>query len=144
MNSLFAVFLSESLQAVIDFYVEHFDFKVVFEADWYVQLHRTRPDAPPLELAFMLPNVDALPESVRTPSTRSTGVILTLDFDDIDQIYDRLVKTGAIKEFILDPTDEAWGQRHFMFLDPSGLTVDVVQSIPPSAEYEGAYSGEES
>ncbi len=144
MNSLFSVFLSEDPQAAADFYVNNFGFAVVFDADWYVQLHYTRLNGPPLELAFMRPGMDAMPESVRTSSPTSTGVVLTLDFDDIDLVYNRLVESNAVKQFALEPTDEAWGQRHFMFLDPSGLTVDVVQAIAPSAEYEPAYSGYES
>ena len=143
MNSLFCVLLSEDLQTASDFYVRFFGFKIVFQADWYVQLHYIRLNAPPLELAFMLPNMVMVPESVRTSSSSNTGVILTLDFDDVDAIYAKLIANKAVKQFALEPTNELWGQRHFMFQDPTGLIVDVVQAIAPSAEYEGAYSGNE-
>ena len=143
MKSLFPVFLSEDLAGVTRFYVEHFDFQVVFKADWYVQLHYVRTGAPPLELAFMLPNMDVIPEAARPIAVASSGVILTLDFDAVDMVYDQLVNRGAVKEFVLEPTDEAWGQRHFMFIYRRGLFVDVVQSISPTIEYEQAYSSEQ-
>ena len=131
MKSLFPVFVTENLVRAKKFYVEHLGFKIVFGVEWYVQLHSERVDEAPLELAFMLPNLEDQHPSVR-PGFSGDGVILTLDFEDVDAIYEELIAREAIQEFVIDIKDEPWGQRHFMFRDPVGILVDAVQTIAPS------------
>ncbi|MGQ0648649.1 MAG: VOC family protein, partial [Gemmatimonadaceae bacterium] len=41
---MFPVVVTSKLAEARDFYVQHFGFRVVFEADWYVQLHGSRGD----------------------------------------------------------------------------------------------------
>ena len=142
MKSLFPVFVTENLVRAKYFYVEHLGFKVVFEVEWYIQLHSERVDEAPLELAFMLPNLEDQHPSVR-PGFPGDGVILTLEFEDVDAIYEELIAREAIQEFVIDVKDEPWGQRHFMFRDPAGILVDAVQTIAPSPEYDQGYSHQE-
>ncbi len=89
----------------------------------------------------MLPGLEDQTESVRAAFS-GEGVILTLDFDDVDAVYENLVDKDAIGDIVLSIRDEPWGQRHFMFRDPAGLLVDAVQRITPSAEYVASYSTE--
>ena len=138
MKSLFPVFIVENLVEARAFYVEHLSFKVVFEADWYIQLHLEREQGAPLELAFMSPNLSEQHPMVRAGFS-GDGVILTLDFEDVDKIYRKLSATDALTDLIIDLKDEPWGQRHFLFRDPAGILVDVVQAISPSHEYEPGY-----
>lgn len=140
LKSLYPVIVTDKLTEVRDFYVQHFGFQVVFEADWYVQLHASRGDnTPPLELAFMLPHLESQPESLRAAFAGS-GLVLTIDVDDVDAVHAKLSAVGVLRDVVVELRDEAWGQRHFLFRDPAGTLLDVVQLIPPSAEYAAAYS----
>jgi catechol 2,3-dioxygenase-like lactoylglutathione lyase family enzyme len=86
LKSLFPVIITSKLVEARAFYVEHFDLRVVFEAAWYVQLHGLRGDGvPPMELAFMLPNVQNQPALLH-PAFSGAGMVLSIDVDDIDAI----------------------------------------------------------
>ena len=138
IRSLFPVVVTPKLNQARDFYVHFLGFRVVFEADWYVQLHLDRAGESPLELAFMLPNLEDQTESVRAAFS-GEGVILTLVFDDVNAVYDNLVEKDAIGDIVLSIRDEPWGQRHFMFRDQVGILVDMVQAIALSPEYDQGY-----
>jgi len=137
LKSLFPVIATKAVAEARDFYVRYFGFQVAFDAGWYVQLHGVRDggDAP-LELAFMLPDHESLPPSLRH-AFDGKGVFLTIDVEDVDALYHRLRADGH--EILIELRDEAWGQRHFGVRDPSGGMLDVVKPIPPSAEYQAAY-----
>lgn len=141
LKSLFPVIVTSKLAEARDFYVEHFDLRVVFQADWYVQLHGFRGEGvAPLELAFMLPNVESQPAPLHTAFS-GVGVIVSIEVDDVDTVHTRLKRAGALKEVIVALRDEPWGQRHFLFKDPAGAMLDVFQMIPPAtSEYASAYS----
>ena len=138
MKGVFTVFVVQDIEAARDFYRDHFGFKVVFEADWYVQLHFARDGLPPLELAFMIPEHESLPESF-SGGTIPSGVILTIDVADVDGTFALFNTKESESRVLFEPRSEDWGQRHFMFQDVNGLFVDVVQLIEPSADYESAY-----
>ena len=53
------------------------------------------------------------------------GLWVTIDVDDADAEYRRLQALGVPIEVAI--RDEAWGDRHFVILDPAGIAVDVVQ-----------------
>jgi catechol 2,3-dioxygenase-like lactoylglutathione lyase family enzyme len=140
LKSLLPVFVTAKLAEARDFYVQHFGFCVVFEADWYVQLHGLRGDgSPPVELAFMLPDVADQPAALHAAFSGS-GVILTIEVDDAEEMHATFKEAGALREPIVALRDEPWGQRHFLFRDPSGVLLDVIQQIPPAPEYAAAYS----
>lgn len=140
MNSLFPVFITPNMTEARDFYVRYFEFRVVFEAAWYVQLHGQRGEGiPPLELAFMKSNAREQPSQLQHAFAGS-GVILTIEVKDVDQMHERLLQGGMLSELVVPLEDEPWGQRHFLFKDPAGILLDVVKLIPPEAEYTEAYS----
>ena len=138
IKNLYPVFMTSRLKEARDSYVNLFGFKLVFEAEWYVQLHLDRDGNPPLELAFMLPELEEQPESVRA-AFAGEGMILAFDFDDVNEVYRRLVGEKLITDVVLPIRDEPWGQRHFMFRDPAGVLIDAVQLIPPSSNYIASY-----
>jgi catechol 2,3-dioxygenase-like lactoylglutathione lyase family enzyme len=120
LKSLFPVVVTSKVAEVRDFYVQHFGFRVVFEADWYVQLHGLRGDGvPPVELAFMMPNVESQPALLHTAFS-GAGLLLTMDVDDVDAVHRTLSEAGALKDVVVSLRDEPWGQRHFLFKDPCG------------------------
>jgi hypothetical protein len=61
-------------------------------------------------------------------------LLLNFEVDDVDAEWERLVvREGLHPELAL--RDEAFGQRHFIVADPSGVLVDAITEIPPSEEY---------
>jgi catechol 2,3-dioxygenase-like lactoylglutathione lyase family enzyme len=132
LNALYPVLGTEKLPESRDFYVGLLDLRVSFENDWYVSL-ATRTE-PVQQIAFVDHDHEAVPAADRKlPS----GVLVTLEVDDLAPIWDR---ARAQHEIVLALRDEPWGQRHFIVRDPNGVLVDVVQVIPPSEEYASAYA----
>src|SRR5262249_38135539 len=137
-RSLFPVIITPAVAEARDFYLQHFDFHVVFEANWYVQLHAPRADGGvPLELAFMSPDLTDQPFPLR-PAFNGQGMIVTIETHNVDALYQKLRDAGY--DMIVDLQNEPWGQRHFLLRDPSGIFLDVVKQIPPSSEYVLAYA----
>ena len=130
MKSLFPDVCTEKLAASRDFYRELLGFEVVFENDWYVQLRD--PRAPAAQIAFVEQGHPSVPAGHgRAPQ----GVIVTMELEDAAACHARARALGL--EVVYPLEDEAWGQRHFMVLDPNGLLVDVVELIPPAPGYQG-------
>src|SRR3970040_68686 len=126
LKSLFPVIVTSKLAEARDFYVEHFDFRVVFQADWYVQLHGIRGEGvPPMELAFMLPNVESQPVLLHAAFS-GAGVVLSIG---VDAGSAKLNRAWALKEIVVALRNEPWGQRHFLFKDPAGTLLDVFQMM---------------
>ena len=137
-KSCFSVIVTSKLAEAREFYVKHLSFEVVFEADWYVQLHAPREGGgKPIELAFMLPNQKSQPSPLHR-AFNGAGVIFTLEVEDVDGLYQTVQSTGC--EIVVDLQNEPWGQRHFLIRDPAGNLLDVVKQIPPSSDYETSYS----
>ena len=66
-------------------------------------------------------------------------MLLNVEVDDVDAEWERLVvREGLHPELAL--RDEAFGQRHFIVADPSGVLVDVITEIPPSEGYAARFT----
>jgi catechol 2,3-dioxygenase-like lactoylglutathione lyase family enzyme len=131
-TGFFPVLTTERLIECRDFYVKRFGFKVVFEIDWYVQLLSERG----LQLAFLKPNHPSQPGFLHGAYT-GDGVVYSFEVEDADQEYLKL-KNDKV-EILYGITTEEWGQRHYMFRDPGGMIVDVVQTVEPTGEYKAGY-----
>jgi catechol 2,3-dioxygenase-like lactoylglutathione lyase family enzyme len=131
VSSFYPVICTHAVPETRDFYVRHFGFSVVFEADWYVSMRRGD-----LELALVAADHPTIPEGFRQPVT---GLLLNIEVDDVDDEYRRLVEEGGLKP-ALSLRSEAFGQRHFILADPSGVLVDVITEIEPSAEYAANFT----
>ena len=55
------------------------------------------------------------------------GVTLTLLVPDLPKVYEAVRKAGL--EILLEPVDEFYGDRVFMFLDPDGYEWKISQTI---------------
>jgi catechol 2,3-dioxygenase-like lactoylglutathione lyase family enzyme len=132
INTLFPVLCSNDVAAARDFYVRLLGLRVVFNAGWYVQLQD--PTTAAVQLGFVAHDHDSVPGRFRV---LPRGVLVTIEVDDVDAVFARARDLGLSIEMSL--RDEAFGQRHFMTVDPDGLLVDVVKLIPPSAEYGALY-----
>ena len=131
-NSIYPVIGTNQIAASRDFYTSHFDFDIVFEADWYVSL-RSR-SSPAYELALMDYRHSSLPEAYRQPAR---GVLINVEVTDVDEIYTQLADDGL--PMILELKSEEWGQRHFITRDPNGILIDVIQNIAPTGIYAEQY-----
>lgn len=131
MSSFYPVICTDKVAETSEFYVTHFGFTVTFTADWYVSLRRGD-----YELALVDASHPTIPAADRRPVA---GLILNFEVDDVDAEYRRLVEEAGL-EPALPLRSEDFGQRHFIVTDPAGVLVDVITEIPPSAEYEAAFT----
>jgi uncharacterized glyoxalase superfamily protein PhnB len=122
MNSLFPLIPTDRLAGPTEFYRTVFGLEVVAELDWYVQLQHPSNEA--IQIAFISSDHDSVPVPYRaTPK----GVLVTIEVEDAAAVRDVVGSSGH--PVVVELRDEAWGQRHFMTQDPTGLLVDVVQQL---------------
>lgn len=131
-TSVYPVLMSSDVAKSVAFYVAHFGFKPVFEAQWYVHLRSTSDDA--VNLAILDGTHATIPACGRgVPS----GLLLNFEVEDATAEYARL--KAARLPMLLDLRDEEFGQRHFITGDPGGVMIDIIQPIPPSAAFATQY-----
>ena len=133
-SSFYPVILTQQVVATADFYMEHFGFEKVFEADWYVSLKMSGNDIP-FELAILDSTHPTIPDAYRT---EVKGLILNFEVDDVDAEYERLIR-GAKLPLQLEIRNEDFGQRHFIISDPNGVLIDVISIILPSDDFNSQY-----
>lgn len=133
VNSYYPVLCVEDVKKSADFYQQHFNFRAVFENDWYT--HLTMQDNPAINLALLASNHASVPEAFRK---KAQGVLLNLEVDDVDSLYASFTSQGV--PILLELRDEPWGQRHFILSDPSGIMIDIIKLIEPSDEFKAHYN----
>lgn len=133
LQSLYPVVVTDKLKESRDFYARWFEFKVVFEASWFVYMGAG--DDQSYGVAFMSSDHPSQPPGPETFGGK--GVFLTFQVADAAAEFERLKKAGV--RIAYPVRDEAWGQRRFGLLDPSGMWLDVVQQIEPAPGYWEKY-----
>lgn len=132
ISQYYPVIATKNVAASVAFYEQHFDFRSVFDANWYVHLqHQTKES---VNLAILDCTHPTIPEGYRKPAQ---GVLINFETDDVDAAYARAQQAGL--PILLELRDEAFGQRHFITHDPAGVMIDVIKVIPPSAEFAALY-----
>lgn len=121
MKKIYPITVTSKVDECKVFYQEVFNFSIVFEAEWYVQLLH-EPSG--VELALMKPNLDNQPKQLHA-EFQGKGIIYSFEVEDAASEYERIKLLSASIFYPL--TTEEWGQTHFMIIDPAGITVDVVQ-----------------
>lgn len=134
-KSSFPVFIVEVPAIAVDFY-RHLGFAEVFNSGWYVHLATESG----VQVGFLEPNHPSQPEFLH-PSFSGIGSLFSLEVDDAAEAYEDAKRLGL--EIAMELKSEEWGQQHFMLRDPHGLTVDIVQTIEPAAEYAKDYANYE-
>lgn len=119
----YPVVITARLEECKNFYVKNFGFDVLFESDWYVQMRHKSG----IELAFMKPNLSNQPEFLHSEFGRK-GIIITFEVKNAKEEYEKAEKLGDL-QIILQYVEEEWGQKHFIFEDPAGIFVDIVQQL---------------
>ncbi len=134
-TSYYPVIMANEVEKTAAFYISHFGFRAVFEADWYVHLQSSEDKR--VNLAILDGSHGTIPEAGRG---RVSGLILNFEVEDVDAEYARATAAGL--PILLALRDEAFGQRHFITADPNGVLIDVIKPIPPTAEFASQYTPE--
>lgn len=130
MNSFYPVVQVSDPATVARVFVDLFGFHETFATEWYVSLRHGAH-----EIAFLDATHETIPEGFRN---ECRGILLNIEVDDARAEYERLRGTDLpIRRTI---RDEAFGQRHFIVEVPGGILVDVIEEIPPSAEFAAAFA----
>ena len=131
-NQFYPVIMTDDVSKTAQFYIDHFRFDKAFDSDWYVHLQSTEDEA--VNLAILQGDHITIPESARG---KVSGLLINFEVDDVDAEYRRAQTAGL--PIILPLRDEAFGQRHFVTQDPSGVLIYIIKPIPPSAEFLKQY-----
>jgi len=127
IDAMFPVMVTANLEAVKAYYESVFGFDAVFyDADFY--LHLVSPNSG-VQLGFLIPEHASQPEFLR-PLMFPEGYVISLEVKDAAQAYEEAKKMNLT--MAMEFKKEAWGQVHFMLLDPAGFRIDVVQHIEAS------------
>jgi catechol 2,3-dioxygenase-like lactoylglutathione lyase family enzyme len=135
ITSFYPVLMVGDVRATADFWIQHFGFRPLFEADWYVHL-RSATD-PSANLAVLQGDHGTIPPAGRG---RAAGLLINFEVEDVDAVHARLA--GAGLPILLPLRDEDFGQRHFITQDPNGVLIDIITPIAPSAEFAAQYAAE--
>jgi uncharacterized glyoxalase superfamily protein PhnB len=110
------------------FYMENLNFQLVYESDWYMEL-LSRDMA--VGVSFTLPQRD------EGEFFNGRGIILSMEVDDADGEYQRLLQKGL--RIVQDLQNKPWGERSFVIDDPNGVHIYIYKAIPPTEEYKRIY-----
>jgi uncharacterized glyoxalase superfamily protein PhnB len=134
-TSFYPVLMTNRVAQTAAFYMTHFGFQPVFEADWYVHL-QSSSDAT-VNLAILDGAHDTIPAIGRGTAA---GLLLNFEVEDATAEFARLNAAGL--PILLNLQDEAFGQRHFITADPDGVMIDIIEPIAPSGEFAAQYTQE--
>ena len=134
-TSYYPVLLVEDVAATAKFYRDHFRFKPLFEADWYVHLQSSEDKR--VNLGLVRYDHDTVPPAARKPTD---SLLLNFEVKDPDSVHARVVAAGL--PILRSLRDEEFGQRHFITQDPNGVMIDVIRPIAPSEEFAAQYQEE--
>lgn len=135
LRDFYTVLCTADVEGTAAFWERHFHFRRVFQSDWYV--HLTSELDSKSNLAILDYEHETIPAAFRKPAA---GILINFEVDDVDAEYERAVTAGL--KIHLTLRDEPFGQRHFITEDPNGIAIDVIQPIPPSAEFAKLYEAE--
>jgi len=119
---------TNKLQESKEFYIQHFNFRLVYESDWYIELiARDSPNG----ISF------TLPQREEGEFFNGKGLIISFEVDDVDVEYERLKAEGV--QIYQEMQDKPWGERSFVIDDPNGVHLYIYTSISPDPEYQQVY-----
>lgn len=132
-TQFYPVVLTDDVATSARFYCDHFRFKAMFESDWYVHLQSSEDES--VNLAVLQFDHETVPAEGRR---KSAGLIINFEVEDVDTVYDN-AKTAGLP-ILKTLRDEDFGQRHFITQDPTGVMIDVIKPIEPSADFLAQYA----
>lgn len=121
----FTSILSTKLPETRDFYTTLFDYAVLYDSDWFIQLGN--PDNEAQELGILQQDHAIVPEGFRA---NAQGFYLTYVVEDVDKLYATAQEAGL--DIIQAPENTDYGQRRMLLRDPNGVLVDCSTPYPRS------------
>jgi uncharacterized glyoxalase superfamily protein PhnB len=131
-TQFYPVIMSQRVPETAQFYVDHFRFAKLFDSDWYVHLQSSE-DAK-VNIGIVQASHATIPQAARN---RPSSLLINFEVEDVDSEYARAKAAGL--PILLTLRDEAFGQRHFITQDPTGVLLDVITPIAPSEEFAQQY-----
>ena len=119
---------TEKLQESKNFYMEHFNFKLMYESDWYIELL-----APSINVGISF----TLPQREEGEFFNGRGLILSLEVNDVVAEYERIKAEGLL--IYQEIQEKPWGEKSFVINDPNGVHVYIYEAIEPTPEYKQVY-----
>lgn len=134
-TQFYPVIQTEDVPGTVRFYREHFGFRALFEADWYVHLQSAEDES--VNIAVLRHDHETIPEEGRGVSS---GVIVNFEVEDVNAVHAKALETGL--PIVKPLRDEPFGQRHFVARDPNGILLDIITPIPPAEEFADQFAPE--
>lgn len=131
VTSIYPVLMSDDVATAAQFYRQVLGFETTYDGGWYVSLRHGNA-----ELAILQHDHPTVPQGFAVPAA---GVILNIEVDDVAPLHRALTEDHGLDP-VLALRDEDFGQRHFIVAAPGGVLIDVIQPIPPTAEFAQAYA----
>ena len=72
-------------------------------------------------------SIDAFSAGAAQPATNQS-VLLDFQVEDVDRERARIA--SFVREFVLEPTNQPWGNRSMLFRDPDGNLINFFTPIP--------------
>ena len=120
----YPIMCTAKFKETVAYYEDFFDFVPSLEImDNFVIMERTGWAG--LYIAVLNLNNEEVPEGYQTPTT---GLILNLPVENVDQAYDCFYFEGL--NVISKPKAAICGRKHFFIEDINGNLIDVAQNIP--------------
>ena len=117
--------ITPKLSETKEFYTSILGFTVKFENEWFVLLQC--PGGEDM-ISFLQPGHPSQ-QPVFQAAFPGKGVYLTIEVEDVDEVYEKIKKKRIPIEVEL--RNETWGDRHFAIVDPNGIGVDIVTYTAP-------------
>lgn len=105
-----------------NFYVRHFNFGILREAEGFVVLRHNINTA--YELMLCEPDSPFVNE-IFHPEFSGRGIIFQMEVDDVRAEYERI--KGLPVPVVLHLISESVNGTHFTVQDPNGILIDIVQ-----------------
>lgn len=116
------------LQESKEFYMKYFNFQLVYESDWYIEL--VTANEPVSGVSFTIAQREG------GEIFNGKGIIISFEVDNVDEEHARLKAAGLKLQEI---QDKPWGERSFVVNDPNGVHIYIYNLIPPTPEYKQIY-----
>ncbi|MCB1194917.1 VOC family protein [bacterium] len=126
--NIIPVVVTNKFEETKAFYVNYFDFEIVFEEDGFVDLISGGGEE------FVLSFIDKNAQSIPEKSFDGNGLHYMIEVEDIDEEYSRLVKAGL--KVPPEITFNAQGERHFTITDPNGILLNIFSLPDEDDEHE--------
>lgn len=119
VSSMDLTISTEKMQQSKDFFIKYFNYKILYETDWYIEL--IAPNTNQLGICFKLPQRE------EGDFFNGKGVVLSIQVDNVDKEYEFLKNDGVYIYQGLH--NKEWGERSFVIKDPNELLIYIYSKI---------------